>query len=340
MASLVRRRLDEGDRGQVVGAERGPQRVEVVLVVRLIALMADQRGRARRQVMGIGGRLVVLERVVMLVILRAAQRLRRGRARLRREVAIEPAPGDRFRVEQVADVVPGHLDLGDGRRVTVVETRIEVRNHRAVADDISLGPGFQHVARFEGLMGLAGDEVDVAHHCGAELGVEKIVAHGEMLRVVPQRGHGVAVVIAHGDASGTGNLGAASARGGRTGVLREFIHQAVIECGLFRLVGVGVVAIQRRLTTVEPEGRHRIGIAVQQRVTEPVHAGRIVDGDEARLARRIGGMGVSAEIVIERIILLEDHDEMRNWRRRLMRSRDGKGYARPQSSDAEHGTVT
>jgi len=48
-----------------------------------------------------------------------------------------------------------------------------------------------------GLMSLPGDQVEVTHHGGAELRMQEIVARGEMLGVVPQRGYGVAVVVAH-----------------------------------------------------------------------------------------------------------------------------------------------
>jgi hypothetical protein len=54
-------------------------------------------------------------------------------------------------------------------------------------------------------------------------------------------------------------------------------------------------------------------ICSQQRVVQPVHRRRIVGGIEARLASRIGGDGMGPEVMVERIVLLENHNEMRRW---------------------------
>jgi len=35
--------------------------------------------------------------------------------------------------------------------------------------------------------------------------------------------------------------------------------------------------------------------------------------DETQLARRIGGVRIGAEVVIEGIVLVEDHDHMPDW---------------------------
>ena len=45
-------------------------------------------------------------------------------------------------------------------------------------------------------------EIERSGRRRAEIGVVGVVAHGEVLRVVPQRGHGVAVIVAHVDAGG------------------------------------------------------------------------------------------------------------------------------------------
>ena len=44
-------------------------------------------------------------------------------------------------------------------------------------------------------MGLAGKKIQMAQQGSAEFRVEEVVAHGEVLGIVPQRGHRVAVVV-------------------------------------------------------------------------------------------------------------------------------------------------
>src|SRR6202012_3971868 len=135
---LVGRRLQETERGQVAVFERYGEIRKVVVVVRLVRL-ADLRGRGRRQVMRVRGRLVELERVVMRNVVAgfrtrdigvhavagcqctaASVVLRRGS-----ETALEPTPGDTLRIEQVADVLARHLAEADGCRVPVVRTVVE-----------------------------------------------------------------------------------------------------------------------------------------------------------------------------------------------------------------------
>ena len=76
----------------------------------------------------------------------------------------------------------------------------------------------------------------MAHHGGAEFGIEEIVAHGEVLRVIPQGCHGIAVVIAHVQAGRAAR--AESAFG-------KFVHQAAVVSFLFVRLMVVVVAGQR-----------------------------------------------------------------------------------------------
>ena len=67
VAVLVARRLEEAHRGQVAVVGSGPEVPEVVLVLRLV-VVADGRGRGRRQVVRVGGRGEVLEGVVVRLV--------------------------------------------------------------------------------------------------------------------------------------------------------------------------------------------------------------------------------------------------------------------------------
>ena len=64
VAVLVLTGLEEADRGQVAVPERLAEVGQVVLVVGLVGVADGGLGR-RRQVLGVRGRLVVLERVVV-----------------------------------------------------------------------------------------------------------------------------------------------------------------------------------------------------------------------------------------------------------------------------------
>ena len=54
MAVLESGRFQEDDLGKIAGVERGPEVLDVVLMVGLIAGVADQSCRGRRQVRRIG----------------------------------------------------------------------------------------------------------------------------------------------------------------------------------------------------------------------------------------------------------------------------------------------
>src|SRR4029077_12553710 len=79
--------------------------------------------------------------------------------------------------------VVGRVPRGTRRRRTV---------DRRIAAAVGGGArvvGAQH------RVGVAADHVERADRRRAEVGAERVVAHGELLRVVPQSGDGVAVVV-------------------------------------------------------------------------------------------------------------------------------------------------
>src|SRR6185437_12379990 len=218
---LVLGRLEVAHRGHVPVLQRGEEVGQVVLVVGLVGA-ADGGFRGRRQVLGVGGGLVVLERVVVrgvvghrgatdVLVRRAADRVPGAVGRGGREPALEPAPGDMPRVEQVADVAPGHHADRAGGRVAgvraVVVGRVQVAVDRAEALAVQradrAGVGLLRtrgrVDRVTIAVG-ARDHVERAGGGRPEVRVVVVVAHRVVLGVVPQPGDGVAVVVVHDDA--------------------------------------------------------------------------------------------------------------------------------------------
>ncbi len=159
-------------------------------------------------------------------------------------------------------------------------------------------------------MGLPGDEIQRAGSGGAESGAERIVAHREVLCVVPNRGHGIAVVVTHHDAGPF--AGRVAAPAGRSHGLDKLVHEAGIESFLLVVVIVILVA-GHRLCSRQPEGLNRIGIVREQRAVQSIHRRRIRRGVKCRLGRGvIGRHGIRGKVMIKRHIFLEDDDDMLN----------------------------
>src|SRR5207248_2658837 len=132
------------------------------------------------------------------------------------EAPFEPAPRELVGVEEVADVRATRRDRRP--RGAVVVGGVCVADNGAVADDAGEGGGRRPV-------GLAGDQVEGAGRGRSEGGPVRVVAHGEVLGVVPQRGDGVAVVVVHDEV--WWRLVRWRARLDLS-VLDELVHQAVI----------------------------------------------------------------------------------------------------------------
>jgi hypothetical protein len=78
------------------------------------------------------------------------------------------------------------------------------------------------------------------------------------------------------------------------------------------------VALVARLElgAVEPERLRRVRVVRRvQRLVQAVDGRSVVVRLEARLARRVRGLRVRREVVIERDVLLEDHDHVADRRR-------------------------
>ena len=230
------------------------------------------------------------------------------------EAALEPAPGDALGRQQIADIAAGHGDEARLRIGAVVELRIGIGDHGALHDD-DIAIQLHILGR--GAMGIAGDEVDGAGGRRAEIRAEGIVVEGEMLGVVPERRHRIAVEIAHH------RLGVAALLVGiGRGEFDELVHQPAVEGLLLRRVVVIHVA-GRRLLRRQPDGIGRVGIVGQQRLGQAVHGRRPGRGVEGRLSRKVHGLGVGGEVMVEGDVLLEQHDHMLDRRPGRLRAAAG-----------------
>src|ERR1700722_1368570 len=233
-------------------------------------------------------RFVVLEGIVVAVIDAGASGCPQQSGR-RRKVAIEPSPTYTGGIEQIADVLPGHhYHRGS---TAIVPARRDIRNHRSV----------YYLARDRwsvGLMSLSRDQIQMSHDRCAERSGEEIIAHRKVLSVVPQGSYGVAVVISHGEIR--------SAPGsGRTERLRHFVDEPIVIGGLF--IGVVIVIVaSEKLTAIKSKWRRRIRIVLLKPGSQSIHTRSLGGRGKRGLAFWIQCVRVSAEVVIEGDILIEN----------------------------------
>src|SRR6266568_2922666 len=340
VAVLVLRRLQEADRRHVPGAERGVEVRQVVLVAGLVGVPDGGLG-ARRQVLGVSGRLVVLERLVVRRVvsdlgaadvraLVAADRESGAVGPGRREAALEPAPGDAPGVEQVTDVLAGRDGHRVGRGVAgvgaIVKGGVGVTVDGAEARAVGRAHGTRGRYGLPGAgadrhaaAGLARDQVERAGCRRAEGGVVVVVAHRIVLCVVPQPGDRVAVVVVHDQAGRAEVRGRA---GADVGELDELVHLAAVDGLLLRRVTVVLVAGQG-LRVGQPGGVAAVRVAGEQRPDRAAGGDLGVQavhrrGPRLGVERAPVGVGrerVGAEVVVERHVLVEDHDHVLDRRR-------------------------
>ena len=184
---LIGGRLDDADRRQVTGLQRGEKQRQVVLMIRLVGL-ADVGGRARRQMLWILCTRPVLEEGVVRNVVHhrdAADIVVRLLAGGVRETAHEGTPGNPRGIQQVADVPARHQDLRPFRVRTDVVRRVGIADHgtarRGIGNEALTREAILDSAR----KGRAGDEVEQSRGRRAEGRAERVVAQREMLRVVP-----------------------------------------------------------------------------------------------------------------------------------------------------------
>ena len=173
--------------------------------------------------------------------------------------------------------------------------------------------------------GVTRGHVDRAGGGGAEAGVPVVVAHRVVLGVVPQPGDGVAVEVVHDDAGRAVLDAAAGGRGRVLGLLDEHVHLAVVLRQLLRRVAV-VLVRGERLGVAQPLRVVLVRVVRQQRADRPALGDLRVEAVDRRRAL-LGGEGgavrvrrvrVGAEVVVERLVLVEDHHDVLDRRRRLV----------------------
>ena len=163
-------------------------------------------------------------------------------------------------------------------------------------------------------------------------GAPRVVAHREVLGVVPQPGHAVAVVVVHDGLvsqaprrrylrRARGEVEAFQALRERqvaAGVLRVGVLGSLVGSELLGGVVVILVAGQRevmaeaqRVRPVRVVGEQRPGRAGRaQLVVQAVDRRRPWPRVEGRLPCRVRGERIGPEVVIERDVLIEDHHKV------------------------------
>ena len=183
------------------------------------------------------------------MLLCVAPQTRAPVGRVGREAALEPAPGDALALSRSPMFWP--LDrASEMMRVAGVRAVVEEGSGSSTSVPSPLRsaslttPDWARPCRRSGrpraVAVVARDQVERAGRRRAERGVEGVVVHREVLRVVPERGDGVAVEVVHDEARrATGEVGRA---GLFLGELHELVHLATVEGLLLRRVAVVQVA--------------------------------------------------------------------------------------------------
>ncbi len=136
-----------------------------------------------------------------------------------------------------------------------------------------------------------------------------------MLGVIPQRGYSIAVVIAQRAVRPEVFVVAAKGMPIRERAC-EAVHQPAVKRKLFISISVVLVAGIRD-ATIDSEWIHSIGVVGEQSgALKAIHARRTVFRATKIFTAVIIclGVGIGTEIVVERNVLLEDHDNMLDWR--------------------------
>ena len=284
-------------------------------------------GEVGRVCFGFCGGGVVLERLVVRDVIRLVDHRHRGSGApaaaggsvgiLNRQVeaAFEEAPADAGGVQQVADIGSAHVR--PALRWSWSK-RLRLGPRRSPAYSRRRRPPLRLRWRLSGqLTPLVWPEIRLMAPVGrgTKVGAVGVVTHGEPLRIIPECGHGVAVVVAHHQPIRRLAIGR---RTGRARVFGEQVHQPAVKRLLFRRVVVILIVGRglgrsRRNGLVAPfplSGIQGIRIVVEQPVRIAIHRRRSGLGDKARLSGRIQGLGIGAEVVVEGDIFLKDDDEM------------------------------
>ena len=186
-------------------------------------------------------------------------------------------------------------------------------------------------------MGLARDQIERPDRRRPPVAGEVVIAHREALRVIPERGHRIPVVVAHDD--GGIALGEAGLR--RHGMIErnELVHEPAVDRLLLVHVAMilgaldDAVASEAERVHIHLLAGHRvhvvIGIVHQQLRVLPVvlNHRRVRLRVERDFAAKVLRNRVGPEVLIERAVLIEDHDQVLD--RCARRPVGGLGVAAP-----------
>ena len=172
------------------------------------------------------------------------------------EAALEPTPAQAGGVQLVAHVRTGHRHGVAGRAVVVVRLGVgdQAEPALAIGDGVAIGVGA--VDGQADAAGVTRNQVDRTRAGRSERGPERVVAHCELLGIVPQAGDGVAVVVIH-DIIGLAGLAGVARAARRADRRHELVHGAAVK-GL--LLGVVVVVLIAGEDVVDVRGVEPAGV--------------------------------------------------------------------------------
>src|SRR4029077_776439 len=149
------------------------------------------------------------------------------------EAAHERPPANTSRIEQITDVLAGHLDLVTCRRRAYIPNRIGVtHNRQSAAAAVRFARG-RRVEVLPQAVCLPGYQVHQTRSGRTKDRIVGVVTHRKMLGINPECGHGVSIVIAHGNPLGRYHgRRRVRRRSGSADLTWEKVHQSKVYGGL------------------------------------------------------------------------------------------------------------
>jgi len=128
-----------------------------------------------------------------------------------------------------------------------------------------------------------------------------------MLRVIPHRRHSITIVVTHDELASETLI---AARGRNAGKFDELVHQSGVEGALFAGIIVALAA-SHGLGAGQAEWLFGIPVIPHHSCREAADDGTGIGArDEGGLAPGIRRIGVGGKVVIERDVLLKNHDHV------------------------------
>jgi hypothetical protein len=192
----------------------------------------------------------------------------------------------------------------------IVERRVGIAGDRDLRAE-RRDPAFRKGQGNPGVSGLARNEIEGADRRGTEHRAIGVVVHRKTLRIVPQRGDGIAVEIGHHRGPVIATADADDA-----GRLDEFVHQPAID----RLLLVGVVVVHiagEGFGPLEPKRLQQVRVVRQQAgVEQRIGRRRVFGGNKTGLVLRVCREWVGPKIVVEADVFAKNDDDVLDRRLR------------------------